>query len=244
MADGERRAKPRKSDVTRAHIVDTALRLFRERGYEGTTMRAIAEEAGVSVGNAYYYFRSKDQLVQAYYGQITDAYAERARDVFARERDFEARLAGVMAELLEVIAPYQPFAGALFRSAADPASPLSPFSPESEPARATSTAMYRELVDGSDAKMSRELREELPHLLWLYHMGVVLFWVHDRSPGLRRTHELVDQTVPVIASLVGMSRLPVLRPIARQLVRTATSLREFVTDDGTASAPAAGEGPD
>ena len=43
----------------------TALRLFRERGYEATTMRAIAKEAGVSVGNAYYYFGSKRDLYLA-----------------------------------------------------------------------------------------------------------------------------------------------------------------------------------
>ena len=47
-----------KSARTRSAIIDAALRLFRERGYEATTMRAIAAEAGVSVGNAYYYFDS------------------------------------------------------------------------------------------------------------------------------------------------------------------------------------------
>ncbi|MCZ9338186.1 TetR/AcrR family transcriptional regulator, partial [Streptomyces sp. TRM76130] len=45
-----------KSEQTRALILETAMRLFQERGYDRTTMRAIAQEAGVSVGNAYYYF--------------------------------------------------------------------------------------------------------------------------------------------------------------------------------------------
>ena len=43
------------------------MRLFREQGYEQTTMRAIAREAGVSVGNAYYYFASKEHLIEAFY---------------------------------------------------------------------------------------------------------------------------------------------------------------------------------
>lgn len=47
---------PGKSEQTRALILETAMRLFQERGYDKTTMRAIAQEAGVSVGNAYYYF--------------------------------------------------------------------------------------------------------------------------------------------------------------------------------------------
>ena len=41
------------------------MRLFRENGYEATTMRAIAKEAGVATGNAYYYFGSKEELIQA-----------------------------------------------------------------------------------------------------------------------------------------------------------------------------------
>ena len=91
--------------------------------------------------------------------------------------------------------------------------------------------MYKELVDGSDAKMIGELRDELPHLLWLFHMGVVLFWVHDDSPAsLERSQLLIVKTVPVIDALVGMSRIPGLRPIARQMTKTITDLRTFVAE--------------
>jgi DNA-binding transcriptional regulator YbjK len=53
-----------KAARTRSAIIDAALRLFRQHGYEATTMRAIASEAGVSVGNAYYYFASKQHLIR------------------------------------------------------------------------------------------------------------------------------------------------------------------------------------
>ena len=49
-----------KGEQTRALILETAMRLFQERGYDKTTMRAIAAEAGVSVGNAYYYYAGKE----------------------------------------------------------------------------------------------------------------------------------------------------------------------------------------
>jgi AcrR family transcriptional regulator len=42
-----------KSDNTRAKITETAIASFRERGYNQTTIRLIAEEANISVGNAY-----------------------------------------------------------------------------------------------------------------------------------------------------------------------------------------------
>ena len=42
-----------KGEQTRAAIAEAALRMFREQGYEATTMRAIAKEVGVATGNAY-----------------------------------------------------------------------------------------------------------------------------------------------------------------------------------------------
>ncbi len=62
--------KTHKAEQTRARIVEAALELFRAKGYEATTMRAIADHAGVSTGNAYYYFKSKDLLLEAFYNQI------------------------------------------------------------------------------------------------------------------------------------------------------------------------------
>ena len=127
--------KLRKGERTRAQILEAALELFRERGYDETTMRAIAERAGVAVGNAYYYFRSKEHLIQAFYQQTHQEHLEASREILARERGLRERLLGVMRAKLDTIMPYHRFAGVLFKTAADPASPLNPFSEESGPTR-------------------------------------------------------------------------------------------------------------
>ena len=72
------------SDDTKALVRATALRLFRERGYAATTMRAIAQEAGVATGNAYYHFASKDHLVQELYLDVTREQATAARRCWPR----------------------------------------------------------------------------------------------------------------------------------------------------------------
>jgi AcrR family transcriptional regulator len=46
-------------------ILDAALAVFRERGYEGTTIPAIAERAGIAQGTVYNYFPSKEKLMFA-----------------------------------------------------------------------------------------------------------------------------------------------------------------------------------
>ncbi|ACZ91926.1 hypothetical protein Aros01_04512 [Streptosporangium roseum] len=217
--------RSRGSDKTRETIVETALRLFRERGYEATTMRAIAAEAGVSVGNAYYYFASKEALIQAYYDRAQAEHEAACEELLATERAFAPRLGGVLREWVRVSEPYHEFAVKFFKHAAEPSNPLSPFSAESSPARDSAIAIYRRVVEGSADRMDAELRAELPELLWLMSMGVVLFWVHDTSEGCLRTYRFIELSVPLVDRLVGLSHLPGLRGIARDFIAGVHELR-------------------
>ncbi|MDT7805546.1 MAG: hypothetical protein QOI78_8979 [Actinomycetota bacterium] len=207
-----------KSEETRSLIVTTAMRLFTENGYDRTTMRAIAAEAGVSVGNAYYYFSSKEQLIQGFYDEIARLHLDAARALLADEPRFAERLKAVLLCWLELAEPYHRFGTQFFVNAADPESPLSPFSDESAAARDASIELMREVVDGSDVKLDPELRDRLPELLWLFQMGVVLFWVHDRSAREKRSRMLVERSVPLLARLAALSRLRVFRPVSREIV--------------------------
>jgi AcrR family transcriptional regulator len=207
-----------RAEQTRAAIVTAALDLYRERGYDAATMRMIAERAGVSTGNAYYYFGSKEELIQEFYSRNQAEHLAACREVLATETDLTARLRGTVRALVAVMAPYHEFAATLYKYAAEPASPLSPFSPQSSPARQASIALYREVVEGSKARMGSDVRERLPELLWLYSLGITLYWVHDRSAGCERTYQLIDATVEVVGQLVSASRLPVLRKALTDLL--------------------------
>ncbi|MDH2425494.1 TetR family transcriptional regulator [Sphaerisporangium sp. TRM90804] len=206
-------------------MVETALRLFRERGYEATTMRAIAAEADVSVGTAYYYFASKEQLVQAYYDRAHAEHEVACRAVLASERRFAGRLDGVLRAWVRVSEPYHAFAVKFYKHASEPGNPLSPFSGETAPAREAAIAIYRQVVEGSADRIDPDLRAELPELLWLSSMGVVLYWVHDTSPGCERTYRLIDVMVPLIDRLVGLSHLPGLRGVAKDFITAMRELR-------------------
>ena len=214
-----------KSERTRQQIVAAALKLFREQGYQGTTMRAVAASAGVSVGNAYYYFSSKEELIQGFYDQMVTDQAAACVEVFAASTDLADRLRGALLAWLDAAEPYHEFAGRFFATAAQPDNPLSPFSRASSPARDGSIALYRELIDGAKVTVGAELAATLPELLWLYQLGVVLYWVHDSSAGTARTRLLIEHTVPMISRLVRLSRLPVIRPLSRQTAELVGLLR-------------------
>jgi len=215
-----------RAELTRAAIVEAALRLFRENGYEAATMRAIAREAGVSTGNAYYYFGSKDELIQEFYLRNHAEHAAACRGVLDTEHEFASRLRGTLSALIQVLNPYHSFAATFYKNAAEPTSPLSPFSKQSSPARDASIALYREVADGSSARIDRELRAELPELLWLYSLGIVLFWVHDTSPACAKTYRLIDATVPLADRLMSMTRMPVLRRTAREVIAIIREIRK------------------
>ncbi|WP_178022103.1 TetR/AcrR family transcriptional regulator [uncultured Paenibacillus sp.] len=54
-----------KGKATREHIINSADRLFYERGYEHTSFADIADSVQISKGNFYYYFKSKDEILDA-----------------------------------------------------------------------------------------------------------------------------------------------------------------------------------
>jgi AcrR family transcriptional regulator len=235
--EGLLRVAANKSERTRTAILDAALRLFRERGYEATTMRAVATEAGVSVGNAYYYFDSKEQLIHSFYGRLQDEHAALARGALDAARGLQERILATNYSWLEVAEPYRNFAGKFFKTAAEPASPLSPFSPESEDFRSAGTALWRDVVHGAEPAVPPALREELPGLLWLYSMGLVLFWVHDSTPEAAATRRLMAATAPLLAQAVSVAGLPGLESTVDHILALVGELR------GLLRPPPSGEGP-
>ena len=223
-------AKRQKGDQTKALILETALEIFQERGYEQTTMRAIAEKANLSLGNAYYYFRSKEYLIQAFYRRTHEAHLAASIPALETERTLKARLLTVMRLKIETIKPYHQFAGVLFKTAADPQSPLNPFSDESDPVRKESIELFAQVVDGSTARVPKDLRAELPYLLWVYHMGIIMFWIHDPSPKHRRTYRLIDHTVDLLDKLISLASNPFMRPLRKQALRLVDELRDAASD--------------
>lgn len=54
-----------KSTISQRRVLDAAAKMFRDYGYAGTTMRAIADEADLKAGSIYYHYKSKDELITA-----------------------------------------------------------------------------------------------------------------------------------------------------------------------------------
>lgn len=203
-----------KAERTRELLVETALRLFRERGYPATTMRLIASEAGVSQGSAYYYFEGKDELVHELYLRIQQEHRQRAIPALQDGAGLADNLRTVLHTGLDTMAPYHAFGSTMLHVALSRSSTVSPFSEQSAAARAAATSLMHKVLAVSRGSRGVAVHPRLAELLWLGYLGVTLHWVTDTSPEQRRTRVLVDGSAPIIARTVSLSRLPVGRRLA------------------------------
>jgi hypothetical protein len=149
------------------------------------------------------------------------------RTALENETSFRARLMSVMKLKISTLEPYHEFAGVLFKTAADPHSPLNPFAHDSAPVRHDSIKLFEELVADTRARIPPDLRTELPYLLWLYQMGVILFWIHDSSPKRARTYHLVDRTVDLLDKLLSLASNPLMRPVRKRALKMVSELRDL-----------------
>ena len=133
----------KKSDETRARILEAALALFRKRGFASTTMRDIAKEAGTALGAVYYYFDSKDALVMAFYQRSQTEITPLVEDALSRSKGLEESLRALLSVKLRYFAPNRTLLGAL-SAHIDPQHPLSPFSHEGRAIREHDIAMLLE----------------------------------------------------------------------------------------------------
>ena len=258
-----------KSETTRQRLVETATELFRAQGYERTTMRGIAEKAGVSVGNAYYYFDSKDAIVAELYRSLQDEHRSAALPLLREGHNLGEHLRVILLANLDVLAPYHGLGHQFLKNAALPVPTGTRYAarsadapeisgtedtPDTTPGttaeadasgsrgttqtthqeappgaaqigRGKSIAVYRQAVQAARPQPPLAIRDDLPELLWLLHMGVTLFWVYDSSPGQVRSRRLVANTAPLVAKLVILSRLPVVRNIVEDVVKLLRGAR-------------------
>ena len=205
-----------KGEDTRQRIYAAALMLFRERGFDATTMRDVAAAAGMSLGAAYHYYPSKDAIVLEYYDQVSQEHARRVAAELGDHTKLGARLSLAFQSKLEILRHDRPLMGALLRFAGDPRHPLSFFGDSTREHRLQSIAVFVDAI--GDEQLPDDLARLAPVALWALHMGLLLFFLHDGSPGQRRTIALTAGAVDLVVAAIKVARLPVLRSLRRRVI--------------------------
>lgn len=212
-----------KSEETRDRILKAALEMFHDRGFDSATMREIAGRAGVATGAAYYYFDSKNAIVLAFYDQARRDMETRLEKALGESRDLKERLQKIIEVKLAYFAPSRKLLGAL-SGHTNPEYPLSPFSRQTREIREHDIEFFQRALEGSRTPGPKDLKRHLPHLLWMFQMGVILFWINDTSRGQTKTHVLLEKSLDVVTRLIKLSGLPLTGPIRRTVIQLMDTL--------------------
>ena len=215
-----------KSRKTRETLLDAALKQFRSQGFEKTTMRDIAKNAGLSLGAFYYSFKTKDEIVVAFYAQTGAEALQKNEEIVADSRDFTKRFQNLLTFNLSQLMPYRNLIAVLVRQGIDLSNPLSPFSTSNQAIRNQAIGMIEDCISGSNLKVSRPLRPYLARILWLYQLGIVFYWTNDVSKNQKNTKRLISLSLHLVVRLLKLSTLPMLRSVNRTVIEIVELIQQ------------------
>src|SRR5437773_7897899 len=189
----------------RKRIVTAALSLFQTKGFDATTTKAIARKAGIAEGTVFNYFRTKEDIALHFLEQEVDQAIASVRDnPRLRKAPIEEKLFTLVHSQLEFLAPYERFIGAAFIHALKPASALGIFSHRAQELRHRYVGFVQELFEQSLPK--HPLTWVAPDAFWIYYLGVLLYWLHDSSPGKQNTLAFLDRSLRICISLLKQGK--------------------------------------
>jgi AcrR family transcriptional regulator len=194
--------------AARDRLYATAMALIAERGYEATTLRDIAKEAGVSVGLLYRYFPGKQSVIIALYEELSADYARQAAAMPpGKWRD---RFIFALNTSLGVLQPHRvPLRALIPVLVGDPDEGV--FAAGTAFSRQRVQRVFEDAVVGSSDAPTPPLADALGRLLYLVHLAVLLWWLLDKSPKRRATVALVALTQQLLPSAALTLRLPPIR---------------------------------
>ena len=89
----------KKGERRKQELLQIAYRMFISRGYENTSVDEIIEEAGIAKGTFYYYFETKEQLLEEVIGMMIDRETEAAGQVLKAEIPIPQKIVGIISSL-------------------------------------------------------------------------------------------------------------------------------------------------
>ena len=195
-------------EAIRKRIVNAALALFRTKGFDATTTKAIARKAGIAEGTVFNYFKSKEDIALLFFEQEVDQAIASVRDnPRLRKAPLEEKLFALVHSQLEFLAPHERFIGAAFIHALKPASQLGIFSHRAQELRHRYVGFVQELFEESLPKRHQSpLSWVAPDAFWIFYLGALLYWLHDSSPGKEHTLAFLDRSLTIGVSMLRQGK--------------------------------------
>ena len=194
--------------AAKQRLYEMAVKRMARHGYELTTLRDVAKDAGVSVGLLYRYFPSKRAVIFALYDELSADYVTATAAMPpGRWRD---RGLFALRSSLEVLTPHRTtLRGLIPVMVGDPDEGV--FGEQAAFMRVRVQNVFEQAVVGASDAPPRALAEAIGRLLYLLHLAVLLWWLLDTTARQRATTALVQLFEGILPSAAMTLRLPFVR---------------------------------
>lgn len=191
-------------EKTRRAILKAALALFAEKGFYRTTTKAISRKARIAEGTLFNYFETKEDLALYFFelelAHVVDWYRGERRLGSAA---LPERLFAIIHHLLERLAPYEDFIGAVYLRALQPSSKLNPLSLQSQEQHLRYLRFVRDILAEAAAEGEIPKTGDLgAYAVGIFNLAVITYWLQDRSPGKEQTLALLDRCLKLGSHLL------------------------------------------
>lgn len=204
-----------KSERTFLTVLDSATELFQTKGFYATSMRDVSRHSNLALGALYYYCKSKEELVLLFYNRISD----QIRASYTRRESKAKTLPDAFCEFMRLkmskLTKYRKLLSVILKESFDPESNVSPLSSASVSTRDSTTFLFKGMITKFDS--SAEDAHESALILWLLHMLILAFWLHDRSPKFDNTEKLLASVSTLLLLSATFLRIPGVKPLTKQL---------------------------
>lgn len=184
----------------RARILEKALQLFADRGFDQTTTRDIAQASGVAAGTMFNYFPSKETMAMS---MVTRALA-RGKEEFLRRLQGSEELAEELylfiASGLRQLRPLRPFLGPVLERSLSPF-PRKQVCPEGEAARVEHLDCVRQIMERHGFSATPE--RVATTIYWSLYLGILAFWTSDESPQQEATQGVIDYSIRTFVQVIS-----------------------------------------
>lgn len=208
-------------EKTRRHIIRTAVDLITQQGYDDTTMKQLAREAGVGDATIYKYFPTKERILLDYFElNIADALKRLDATKDLPQFTLHEKLQLLVDGVLEGLLPDREFveiARAIVRK--------SPFVLMRDDMQ--SQKVLKERVAGfiAEAEESGEIapcdfKNLVGGLFTDYLFAVIVYWLKDQSDEFSDTTQLVDLTLAIVALALKSGVLNKMSELATFMLRS------------------------
>lgn len=188
---------------TRTAIVRAAVDVIMDKGYRDATMHEIAKRAKVGDATIYGYFPTKESIVYGYFEDQITAAVERLRSIDGFEKySLQEQLQTFVETELELFLPDREFVQQTFRIV------FFSIGQSYSGVKSIRTLFLRIVDDIFKAAVEVEeippqpFTEVIYQLAWDYYVGLVGYWLNDRSPQFTNTSLLVDKSLDLACAFL------------------------------------------